>query len=229
MKTFGLGTAAALASVERYARFTGAMRHVYGTMERTLDSATSPATAPLWEEFGPSLRREASLSLDLADVAAPDKLDALYPPTAAVQGYMDAVILAGAKDEMDGGGRLIGHLYCRYFADLFGGQFLAAPTRFALAPAVLEGTPRHYDFGEFGANRKESIERLYLAFNEAGDLLGSDAARQIVVDETRLAFALNVDVYTEEGGLWSGAAQGVANMASGYVRSKLQRPRSSAA
>ena len=61
---------------------------------------------------------------------------------------------------------MIGHLYCRYFADLFGGQFLAAPTRFALSPAVLEGTPRHYDFGAFGASRKESIEQLYLAFND---------------------------------------------------------------
>ena len=53
---------------------------------------------------------------------------------------------------------MIGHVYCRYFADLFGGQALGAPTYYALAPAVLPGTPRHYDFGEFGANRRESIE-----------------------------------------------------------------------
>ena len=50
--------------------------------------------------------------------------------------------------------------------------------RYALSPAVLDGTPRHYDFGDFGANRKESIERLYTAFNEAGEALGTDAARQ---------------------------------------------------
>ena len=36
--------------------------------------------------------------------------------------------------------------------------------------------------------------------------------------EARRAFAHNVDVYTEEGALWSGAALGVANMA----RYKLQ-------
>ena len=38
------------------------------------------------------------------------------------------------------------------------------------------------------------IEALYGAFNEAGELLGSDAARQAVVDEANRAFALNVDV-----------------------------------
>ena len=92
---------------------------------------------------------------------------------------------------------------CRYFADLFGGQALAAPTRYALAPAVLPGTPRHYDFGAFGANRRESIEALYQSFNEAGEALGSDSARQAVVDEANLAFEHNIRVYSEEGALWS--------------------------
>merc|ERR1719247_1598857 len=55
MKTFGLGTAASLSSIERYARFTAAMHHVYGTMERALDGSTSPATAPLWKRFGSNL------------------------------------------------------------------------------------------------------------------------------------------------------------------------------
>jgi hypothetical protein len=100
---------------------------------------------------------------------------------------------------------------------------LAAPTRYALAPAVLPGTPRHYDFGAFGARRGESIEALYVAFNEAGEALGSDAARQAVVDETHAAFEHNIRVYSEEGALWSGAAKGVANMVSGFARAKLVR------
>merc|ERR1719221_1959728 len=69
MKTFGLGTAASLASVERYARFTSSMRHVYGAMERALDETTSPAVTSVWKVYGPSLRREAALTADLADVA----------------------------------------------------------------------------------------------------------------------------------------------------------------
>merc|ERR1719324_353309 len=44
MKTFGLGTAASMASRERYARFTASMHAVYATMEEELDrvSTTSP-------------------------------------------------------------------------------------------------------------------------------------------------------------------------------------------
>mmetsp|Transcript_69693 Transcript_69693/g.115767 ORF Transcript_69693/g.115767 Transcript_69693/m.115767 type:complete len:146 (+) Transcript_69693:102-539(+) len=135
---------------------------------------------------------------------------------------MDAIQVAAARDEADGGARLLGHAYCRYFADLMGGQFLAMPTRYALAPAVLEGTPRHYDFGTFGARRKESIEQLYTAFNEAGEVLRTEAARQAVVQEVLLAYAHNVQVYTEEGAIWSGAARGVANMVGGFAREKLQ-------
>ena len=153
MKTFGLGTAASLSSVDRYARFTAGMLRVYGTMERSLDASSSPATRPLWTRFGESLRREPSLELDLADVATQE-----LPVTPATQAYCAAIEAAAAADEADGGGRMIGHVYCRYFADLFGGQALGAPTYYALAPAVLPGTPRHYDFGEFGANRRESIE-----------------------------------------------------------------------
>ena len=217
MKTFGLGTAASLANVGRYARFTASMHHVYGTMEKSFDAATSPVTVPVWQRFGESLRREPSLALDLADVSSASA----HPMTPATEAYCAAIEAAAARDEADGGGRLIGHLYCRYFADLFGGQALAAPTRYALAPAVLPGTPRHYDFGEFGARRGESIEALYSSFNEAGDALGSDAARQAVVDEANMAFELNIRVYSEEGALWSDAAHGVANMVGGFARAKL--------
>jgi len=216
MKTFGLGTAASLSSVERYARFTSAMRQVYGTMERSLDASASPATLPLWQRFGDSLRREPSLALDLADVTSHE-----LPITPATRAYCAAIEAAAAADDADGGGRMIGHFYCRYFADLFGGQALAAPTRYALAPAVLPGTPRHYEFGTFGTNRRESIESLYAAFNEAGEALGHEAALQVVVGETRAAFQCNVALYTEEGALWSGAARGVGNMVSGFARAKL--------
>ena len=34
-------------------------------------------------------------------------------------------------DDANDGARLVGHLYCRYFADRFGGQARAAPTRLA--------------------------------------------------------------------------------------------------
>merc|ERR1719221_368712 len=218
MKTFGLGTAASLASVERYARFTSSMRHIYGAMERALDASTSPAVVQVWTAFGPSLRREPSLAADLADVA--ERIPR-FEISHATRAYVAAVEAAAAADAADNGGRLLGHLYCRYFADLFGGQALAAPTRWALAPAVKPGTPRHYDFGEFGARRRESIEALYSSLNEAGNLLGCEHAQQAVVDETVHAFALNVSVYSEDCNLWRDAGRGVANILRGWARERL--------
>ena len=87
------------------------MRHVYGAMERSLDASSSPAVAPLWSTFGQSLRREPSLAQDLADVAGADSAD--LPPSPATLEYMMAIEEAAGADAADGGGRLIGHLYCR--------------------------------------------------------------------------------------------------------------------
>ena len=83
-----------------------------------------------------ALRREPALTLDLADVADmvsrsdgdSSSLDRRFPPTPATQLYVAAIEAAAAKDEADGGGRLIGHVYCRYFADLFGGQMVRPRT-----------------------------------------------------------------------------------------------------
>ena len=67
---------------------------------------------------------------------------------------------AGGLDRADGGARLLGHLYCRYFADLFGGQMLAAPTRAALALPV---APRHSRSSSKEARgaRKSTMVRAY--------------------------------------------------------------------
>lgn len=42
MTTFGLGTAASLASRERYTRFTTSLHGVYSAMESSLDASASP-------------------------------------------------------------------------------------------------------------------------------------------------------------------------------------------
>ena len=125
-------------------------------------------------------------------------------------------------NDANGGGRLIGHLYCRYFADLFGGQALAAPTRLALG--LDQGSPRHYtfDFGEYG-DRRKLIEALYEEINSAGDLLIDDEQRggellRAVVSEAELAFAHNVEVYAEEGRLVIDSVTATANLVGGVVR-----------
>ena len=228
MRIFGLGTAASLASRERYGRFTCSMHAVYLTMERSLDECRSPAVRHLWDEHGDSLRRAGALKADLDEVGQfpcvpgnGHQDDGLYfdagigDMSEATERYLEAIHEAALDDDANGGARLIGHVYCRYFADLFGGQALATPTRWALD--LGPNSPRHYDFGAFGSNRRESIEAVYSSINVAGDML-TEAQRSACIDEARTAFAANVLVYNEEAPLAMDAIRGMLNIASGMVR-----------
>ena len=216
MKVFGLGTAASMANRDRYARFTLSMHAVYHTMERSFDTVPSAAVASVWEPFGEQLRRASALREDAEEVLGP--LTVLPPPSAATAAYVTAIEDAARADGADGGGRLLGHLYCRYFADLFGGQALSAPYRYALGLAPT--SPRHYDFGPFGADRRASIEAIYEALNAAGETLRDDRARDAVLVETRAAFGHNVAVYSEEGRLVTDGMRGALNMALGFASAK---------
>lgn len=222
MKTFGLGTAASLASRERYARFTLSMHAVYSGMEEALDTSTSPPVRLVWDRFGDYLRRSPSLALDLMEVGAAVQT----PCSTATKVYLDAIRSAAADDDATGGGRLLGHLYCRYFADLFGGQALALPTRLALG--LNPTSPRHYDFGDFvKGRRREAIESVYEVLNEAGESMGpgarGDEVRAAVAYEARRAFACNVGVYAEDGRLYVDTARGVCNVIAGWASSKSKR------
>lgn len=229
MRTFGLGTAASLASRQRYARFTAAMHAVYSTMEEELDAtaaAASPAVYSVWSRHGDTLRRAPALKLDLSDVADATSTTPSLPASAATERYVASLRRAGASDRASGGGRLLGHLYCRYFADLFGGQMLAGPTRLALAlPAE---TPRHYHFeklslGGEGARRgrRAFIEDVYRSLNEAGEMLPAEG-REKVADEASHAFRCNIDVYSEEP-IYVDSLRGILNICTGYVGSRFQR------
>lgn len=214
MRVFGLGTLASMASRERYARFTASMLAVYGAMEEELDQATSqdsPAVHFVWARHGARLRRAGALRADLTDI-----VDVAPAMTPATRSYVEAVRAAGADDRSGGGARLLGHVYCRYFADLFGGQMLAGPYRAALK--LDKGTPRHYifDLPEAGG-RREYIEDVYRGFNEVGERL-SPEARDAVVAEALRAFQYNVDVYSEEG-IAVDSVKGSLKVAVGYVRS----------
>ena len=173
MRVFGLGTAASLSSRDRYGRFTANMHAVYATMERSLDESVSPPVNLLWRKYGDSLRRTDALKADLDEVGvfpcvagSGSMDDGLYfdagtqPLTEATAAYLEAIHDAAIDDNETGGARLLGHVYTRYFADLFGGQALALPTRWALSLSV--NSPRHYDFGDFGRSRREVMDYRYL-------------------------------------------------------------------
>jgi hypothetical protein len=151
MHVFGLGTAATLSNRPRYARFTRNMLAVYSRMEWHLDAASSLSSATtsthahnqhhhpvalVWDTFSPTLRRAPSLLADLEDVGvtlSPDEAlslssgrsgggDCNRGVSPATVAYLSALDAAAADDADTGGARLLGHVYCRYFADLFGGQ-----------------------------------------------------------------------------------------------------------
>ena len=232
---------------------------VYTTMEEEFDRCgpdSAPAVHAVWHQHGDQLRRGPMLAQDLADVTEGAAAAAAGTPnpapgpnpnpgpgpaaptpalTPAAAAYVSAIRTAGALDRADGGGRLLGHMYCRYFADLFGGQVLGAPTRAALR--LPERTPRHYRFDFRGGTRRDLIEGVYTSLNAASDswLLGqtdcdtdpdmkdkeSGCRVQHATDEALLAFRLNAELYSEEP-IYLDAARGIANVIVGFVTRPAQ-------
>jgi len=216
MKVFGLGTVAALANRRRYARFTSSMLSVYTAMEAQLDKATpsaSPAVHRVWSQHQEILRRAPSLSADLSDVGG------TTTESLATEKYVAGIRAAGEDDRTRSGARMLGHLYCRYFADLFGGQMLGYPTQLALAlPAQ---TPRHYIFDFPQGERRAYIERIYCDLNNVGEQMGSKAF-QDVVKEALAAFEYNKLVYGEEPFILDGA-RGAVNVCTGGLGAMFRR------
>lgn len=242
MKTFGLGTLASMANKERYVRFTKSLYGVYSTMEDELDRCAKTGSkvssdesdgadenasrveadndkqspvAYFWNRHSEILRRSELLQKDILAVSADEKLgdDASY--SEATLEYMKAIREAGNKDRKDGSGRLLGHAYTRYLADLMGGSVLATPTRLALR--LEEGTPVQYSFSFPAENdRKGYVGMIYSDLNESGKLMDDDDSKlEEVVEEARLAFRHNIAVYGEEP-MMLDSLRGLKGMASGY-------------
>mmetsp|Transcript_3202 Transcript_3202/g.8337 ORF Transcript_3202/g.8337 Transcript_3202/m.8337 type:complete len:269 (-) Transcript_3202:52-858(-) len=217
MRAFGLGTLASMASRERYRQFTSAMHAVYSTMEAEL----SKGQLSLWQKHGPVLARSEALHLDLTDVAN-DPKKAIGEISPATQRYVERIRECSEHDRNTGGARLVGHIYCRYFADLFGGQMLAKPYKFALDLPV--DTPRHYSFkfpAELANPRRDYIETVYRDISSIGESL-TEEQKTAVVQEALAAFSHNIEVYTENGPVMYDAIRGVWNVSIGWVK-QIQR------
>ncbi|QDZ22898.1 heme oxygenase [Chloropicon primus] len=216
MTVFGLGTAAAMASLVTYANFTVAMHHVYTEMETQLDRVVDDddggdgAVAKLWREHETILRRAPSLKRDLEDVQGMGVDVGFEHLSKGTRGYVDAIRRCGREHE---GAGLLGHLYTRYLADLFGGQLLGRPTQLALG---LPASPRHYVFDLGELSRREYIETIYLGLNRAGDDL-SCGAREAAVKAAHEAFGHNKVVYRESPPLVLNAARGAMNVVTGAL------------
>ncbi|KAJ1418809.1 hypothetical protein B484DRAFT_453583 [Ochromonadaceae sp. CCMP2298] len=216
MKVFGIGAVAEFASRESYRHFHSQRFHFYAAMERKFDqevreaaSSTHRGIALVWPHFSADLRQKPSLLEDLAQVGVPSEAH-MPPATPATAAYILSIEQASPE-------ALIGHFYCRYFADLFGGSMLGSPTALALALPP----PRFYSFPAV-KQRGAYIESIYERINAAGDLM-DPALQQQVALATEAAFAHNAEVIKEIGMLRISlrAVQGLANVSSAYVKKRL--------
>lgn len=83
---------------------------------------------------------------------------------------------------------------------MFGGSFLAKPSKFVLN---LNELPRHYEFSNIVNNKDNSnkskadfIEALYESINDFGNNNDS-VTNNAIVEETILAFQLNESIYKD--------------------------------
>lgn len=235
MRVFGMGTLASMANKDRYVRFTTSLYGIYSTMEDEMDkccvqltsngsdSAGVPPShehaaeqnspvAHFWNRHSEILRRADLLLRDVSTLTGDDLgIDSSYSqPTLD---YMNAIREAGDEDRRNGTGRLLGHAYTRYLADLMGGQVLGTPTRLALR--MEEGMPHQYSFS-FPTDRKSYVENIYNDFNESGKIMNDDDVMlEGVVEEARAAFRHNIEVYGEEP-IMLDSLLGLKNIVSGY-------------
>jgi heme oxygenase len=189
-------------------------------LDKTVTASPQSPSSLVWARHSEVLRREKHLREDLADVLPELELIRLGDVncqniSAQTSQYVELIKSAGAVDRRTGEtGRLLAHIYVRYFADLFGGQMLAYPTRKALN--LPENTPRHYNFNlKSGEDRRLLIENIYGSLNEAGQTMDSGEL-DAVLQEAYGAFAANVKVYSEEP-LWIDSLRGGVNIFVGAI------------
>ena len=232
MKVFGLGTMASMANPQRYHRFSLSMYAIYQTMEQELDQTTEiyPKLFRIWQKHGSILKRRVALEHDLRHVLPDEeslesRLAQHLRESPATKQYVEAIQAAGKVDRETHHATLTGHLYCRYFADLFGGQMLALPYQYALR---LPESPRFYEF-DFASSispssippgRRAFIEDLYSELNHTGETLQDTTKQEQVVREAYQAFAHNIDVYSEEP-IYMDGLRGGWNMAIGFCASRV--------
>ncbi|MGX1808841.1 biliverdin-producing heme oxygenase [Nocardia sp. NPDC055321] len=174
--------------VEAFYRYTSQLWFVYEALEKdTAALASDPAAGPF---IRPELARLAALETDLAHLGGPnwrDELTAL-PATAAY-----AARVRECAQTWPAG--YVVHHYTRYLGDLSGGQVIRGTAeKLWNLPKKGDGV-RFYVFDEIA--NPAAFKREYRANLDALPLAAGEVER--VLDEARLAFSLNTDVFRELG------------------------------
>eukprot|EP00927_Polykrikos_kofoidii_P079409 TRINITY_DN76195_c0_g1_i1.p1 TRINITY_DN76195_c0_g1~~TRINITY_DN76195_c0_g1_i1.p1 ORF type:complete len:320 (+),score=54.07 TRINITY_DN76195_c0_g1_i1:58-1017(+) len=210
---FSVGFWSSCQSREEYTRFMLSHYFFYGALERAFDAQPPEShMARLWRAC-PELRgAPRKLERDLRFVGV-DGTSAAPSPAAA--NYVAAVEEASAD-----GAELVGHFYCRYFADLFGGSTLGQVARLSIG--LPRGRPEFYEFpAEVEENRAAYVEHLYRLLTVEGARMGPEA-RARAVEAAQNALALNAAIYAETTKRpLLGAVRGATNFACGQAAELL--------
>lgn len=156
---------------------------VYRELERSLDARTGE---PLLQAFRfPELRRVPSLEQDLAFWYG-DQWQLRLGASAAVDCYVDRLRRIGEGDGL----RLIAHLYTRYLGDLSGGQILQSHLCRLFDRQPQDAGVSFWWFESLPTPAEKLATKV--RFRDALDALSlSESDLDAIIDEARLAFALN--------------------------------------
>ncbi|MFC7329979.1 heme oxygenase (biliverdin-producing) [Marinactinospora rubrisoli] len=173
-------------SREGYAAMVAQHYFAYTALEEVAEAlAGDPVAGPVVTR---ELDRVPALRRDLAALYGPHWGHTIRPsrPT--------ATYVARIRQMLDWPAGFVAHHYTRYLGDLSGGQFIR---RIAARSYGLdaEAGVAFYDFGALG-----SLPAFKAGYRERLDALPiGESERRRVVDETRLAYQLNVEVLADLG------------------------------
>ncbi|WP_233515280.1 biliverdin-producing heme oxygenase [Marinitenerispora sediminis] len=173
-------------SREGYAAMVAQHYFAYAALEEVAEAlAEDPVAGPVVTR---DLYRLPALRLDLAALYGPHWAQAVRPsrPT--------TTYVARIRQTLDWPAGYVAHHYTRYLGDLSGGQFIRRVAARSYGLGADAGAA-FYDFGALG-----SLPAFKAAYRERLDALPLDEGeRERVIDETRLAYQLNVEVLADLG------------------------------
>lgn len=172
--------------VQAFYRYTAQLWFVYDALEKhSAELATDPVAGPF---VRPELARLASLEIDLAHLGGAGWRDELRPLPSTLA-YAERV--ADCARNWPGG--YVVHHYTRYLGDLSGGQVIRGTAeKLWDLPKKGDGV-RFYVFDEI--SNPAAFKREYRELLDGLPLDGDETER--VLDEARLAFSMNTDLFGE--------------------------------
>ncbi|TWG14047.1 heme oxygenase (biliverdin-producing) [Actinoplanes teichomyceticus] len=168
-----------------FAALTAQYRVIYGELEAAAGAMRHDPVAAAFAD--PALSRVAALESDLAHLYGPAR--ATPEPLGATRRYADRL----REHAHTSPARFVAHHYVRYLGDLSGGQVVGR--RVAATYGLGEAGTAFYRFD--GIDDPRAYRTAYRARLDALDL--PDGELDTVIDEARLAFALNTAIFQELG------------------------------